>query len=90
MSAQSDHLAIFMTATDTGVGKTTLTAALVLALQKKGHRVGVMKPVETGVDPQQPETSDAGRLQSLFSPISSPATLYLASFFADKAKVSTL
>jgi dethiobiotin synthetase len=49
------------------VGKTTITAALVLALQKKGHRVGVMKPVETGIDLQQPKTSDAGRLQSLFS-----------------------
>lgn len=68
MSAQSDHLAIFITATDTGVGKTTITAALVRALQKKEHRVGVMKPVETGIDPQQPETSDTGRFQSLLSP----------------------
>ena len=80
MSAQSDHLAIFMTATDTGVGKTTLTAALVLALQKKGHRVGVMKPVETGVDPQQPETSDAGRLQSLLSPPPPFASICLYAF----------
>ncbi|MEO6203150.1 MAG: dethiobiotin synthase [Nitrospirales bacterium] len=80
MSAQSDHLAIFMTATDTGVGKTTITAALVLALQKKGHRVGVMKPVETGLDPQQPETSDTGRLQSLLSPPPPFASICLYAF----------
>lgn len=80
MNAQSDHLAIFMTATDTGVGKTTVTAALVLALQKKGHRVGVMKPVETGLDLQQPETSDTGRLQSLLSPPPPFASICLYAF----------
>jgi dethiobiotin synthetase len=80
MTAQSDHLAIFMTATDTGVGKTTITAALVLALQKKGHRVGVMKPVETGIDPEQPETSDTGHLQSLLSPPPPFASVCLYAF----------
>jgi dethiobiotin synthetase len=80
MSAQSDHLALFMTATDTGVGKTTITAALVLALQKKGYRVGVMKPVETGLDPQQTETSDTARLQSLLSPPPPFASICLYAF----------
>lgn len=80
MSTQSDHLAIFITATDTGVGKTTITAALVLALQKKGYRVGVMKPVETGIDPQQTETSDTGRLQSLLSPPPPSALICLYAF----------
>lgn len=80
MNAQSDHLAIFMTATDTEVGKTTITAALVLALQKKGHRVGVMKPVETGINPQKLETSDAGRLQSLLSPPPPLASICLYAF----------
>jgi dethiobiotin synthetase len=68
MSPQSDKLTIFMTATDTGVGKTTITAALTLALQKKGKWVGVMKPVETGIDPQRQEHSDTDRLRSLLSP----------------------
>ncbi|HNP29365.1 MAG TPA: dethiobiotin synthase [Nitrospirales bacterium] len=68
MSDQFENPAIFMTATDTGVGKTTITAALVLALKNKEHQVGAMKPVETGIDPQLPEASDAGRLQSLLSP----------------------
>ncbi|MDH5429344.1 MAG: AAA family ATPase, partial [Nitrospirota bacterium] len=30
---------IFITGTDTGVGKTTMTAALVLALQQQGQAV---------------------------------------------------
>ncbi len=68
MRSQSDKLAIFITGTDTGAGKTTITAALTLALQQKGQLVGVMKPVETGMDPQQQEESDTARLRSLLSP----------------------
>jgi dethiobiotin synthetase len=40
--------ACFITGTDTGVGKTVVTAALAATLRKQGLRVGVMKPVETG------------------------------------------
>lgn len=68
MNSQSDKLAVFVTATDTGVGKTTVTAALTLALQKRGQWVGVMKPVETGIDSQQEEHSDTDRLRNLLSP----------------------
>ena len=39
---------LFITGTDTGVGKTVVTAALALALRGRGLRVGVMKPVESG------------------------------------------
>ena len=39
---------IFITGTDTGVGKTRVTAILAVALRRYGLRVGVMKPVETG------------------------------------------
>jgi len=38
-----------ITGTDTGVGKTTIACALAFALRVRGFRVGVMKPVETGV-----------------------------------------
>jgi dethiobiotin synthetase len=38
----------FITGTDTGVGKTFVTAGLARALIEKGLKVGVMKPVETG------------------------------------------
>ncbi len=39
---------IFITGTDTGVGKTIVSAAIIRALIKKGIRVGAMKPIETG------------------------------------------
>lgn len=39
----------FITATDTGVGKTTITAALATSIKKSGVDVGIMKPVATGV-----------------------------------------
>ncbi len=39
---------MFVTGTDTGVGKTVVTASLVSLLINDGLDVGVMKPVETG------------------------------------------
>jgi dethiobiotin synthetase len=39
---------IFVTGTDTGVGKTVVAAALVRALVTRGLRVAVMKPVASG------------------------------------------
>ena len=39
---------IFITGTDTGVGKTFFTCALAALLREMGYRVGVMKPTETG------------------------------------------
>jgi dethiobiotin synthetase len=38
----------FITGTDTGVGKTVITAALAMTLRQMGKDVGVMKPVATG------------------------------------------
>lgn len=59
---------IFITGTDTGVGKTTITAALTLALQHQGYSVGVLKPIETGVNGKPLEHSDTERLRHLLSP----------------------
>jgi dethiobiotin synthetase len=39
---------IFITATDTGVGKTTIASSLAMAIHKLGTDVGVMKPFATG------------------------------------------
>jgi dethiobiotin synthetase len=39
---------IFITGTDTGVGKTLVAASLAACLRERGYRVGVMKPAETG------------------------------------------
>ena len=41
---------IFITGTDTGVGKTYVTCGLAALLSESGYRVGVMKPAETGCD----------------------------------------
>ena len=54
----------FITATDTGVGKTVVTAALALCLKQRGLRVAVMKPIETGCSKEKPFDSDAERLRT--------------------------
>jgi dethiobiotin synthetase len=53
---------VFVTGTDTGVGKTFVTSALARHLKHRGLAVGVMKPIETGVAPDAPGLSDADRL----------------------------
>jgi dethiobiotin synthetase len=39
---------IFVTGTDTGVGKTTVSSAIAAAFHRQGWKVGVLKPAETG------------------------------------------
>lgn len=41
---------LFVTATDTGVGKTVVAAAILAALRARGERVAAFKPVLTGTD----------------------------------------
>ena len=62
MSARS----FFVTGTDTGVGKTLVTAALLRALRNAGHRVAGMKPVAAGAmaGPEGPANEDALLLQA--------------------------
>ena len=48
----------FVTGTDTGVGKTVVTACLATLFKSRGEDVGVMKPIETGVDPECSANSD--------------------------------
>ncbi|MGO8671537.1 MAG: dethiobiotin synthase [Capsulimonadaceae bacterium] len=43
---------IFVTGTDTGVGKTAVAAALAAALREEGIDAGVMKPIQTGAVPE--------------------------------------
>ena len=56
---------VFITGTDTGVGKTLVTAVLAMALKKGGLDVGIMKPIETGVSHTRLARSDAARLQAI-------------------------
>ncbi len=44
----------FITGTDTGVGKTEVAASLARFYSKKGYKVGVMKPIASGVK-KEPE-----------------------------------
>ena len=52
---------IFVTGTDTGVGKTVVSCALVRGLRARGVDVGAMKPVETGVEATGPLDAQALR-----------------------------
>lgn len=50
MPAELPSRGIFITGTDTGVGKTIIAATLATLLRAQGVSVGVMKPVETGIN----------------------------------------
>jgi dethiobiotin synthetase len=52
--ANPARTALFVTGTDTGVGKTVATAAIAWALAARGQRVAVLKPAQTGVAPGEP------------------------------------
>ncbi|HKJ05138.1 MAG TPA: dethiobiotin synthase [Geopsychrobacteraceae bacterium] len=54
---------LFVTGTDTGVGKTLVSSALSLFLRERGIDVGVMKPAETGIDDTSQLGPDAQLLQ---------------------------
>ena len=52
-------MSLFITGTDTGVGKTILTAGLAALLKSRGESFCVFKPVQTGSpDPAHPEDPD--------------------------------
>ncbi len=55
---------LFVTGTDTGVGKTFVAAAIARRLRSMGCAVGVMKPVETGLPAGSDDNSDAERLKA--------------------------
>jgi dethiobiotin synthetase len=63
-ASDSNSRGVFITATDTGVGKTVVTAALAVALRTSAYNVGVMKPIETGVRSSADVESDAVRLRT--------------------------
>src|SRR5579859_6813315 len=68
---------LFITGTDTGVGKTRVTAVLAVALHRRGLRVGVMKPVETGclVENDQLLAQDAHFLRQISGCTASPEVI---------------
>ena len=48
---------LFITATGTNVGKTHTTLQLIEVLSDQGYKVGVFKPIETGVVHDAPDAS---------------------------------
>jgi dethiobiotin synthetase len=63
LATDSRSRGIFITATDTGVGKTLVASALATYLFQRGIDVGVMKPIETGVSQSTRAQSDGARLR---------------------------
>ena len=55
---------LFVTGTDTGVGKTYVAAALVRGLVAHGVRVAGMKPIPAGIEPGQSANDDVLALAS--------------------------
>ena len=77
-------IAIGVTGTDTGVGKTVVGCALAAALVNRAVSVGVMKPIETGVAAGQDDT-DASRLAAAAQSHDDPALVCPFQFAAPLA-----
>lgn len=71
----------FFTATDTGIGKTTVTAACAFAMRNKGIRVGVMKPFATGDEQKNDYKSDDVRVLLAGAGTSDPQDVVNPYFF---------
>lgn len=75
---------LFVTGTDTGIGKTLVSCAILAALRRRGARIGVFKPAETGCLPGPDGRlcgADASRLRAaagLGQPLESVATALYA------------
>jgi dethiobiotin synthetase len=77
----SNHRGLFITGVDTNVGKTLITAALGVALQRGGSRVGIMKPIETGIE-QSDSDADGIRLKQILS-VKDPSNVVTSYQFPD-------
>jgi len=83
---------LLVTGTDTGVGKTMVAAALILALRERGVRALGFKPAETGVGPAEPSDSAllaeaSGVAEPLASPLLSLEEPLAPAMAADRAGV---
>ncbi|MGH7014245.1 MAG: dethiobiotin synthase [Stellaceae bacterium] len=67
--------ALFVTGAGTDVGKTFVACRLIVELRRRGRDVAAFKPLASGFDPAQPETSDPGALLAALGEPVSPANL---------------
>jgi dethiobiotin synthetase len=64
---------LFVTGTDTGVGKTVITAAVLLALRERGQLAVGFKPTETGMVAGTPSDSEVlAKASGLDTPLARP------------------
>ena len=66
---------IFVTATNTNIGKTYTSQLLIAALSRMGLRVGVYKPIETGVTTIAPDGNALFQTALLYNPALESLTL---------------
>jgi dethiobiotin synthetase len=71
-----DGRALFVTGTDTGVGKTVVTAAIAALAVATGRRTAVYKPAQTGVEPGAPGDLEFVRAAAGESPLLWTACAY--------------
>jgi dethiobiotin synthetase len=74
---------LFVTGTDTGVGKTEVSCALVAAARADGLDLGAMKPAQSGVGPGEP--GDAQRLRAAAGEVDPPELVCPYTFAAPLA-----
>lgn len=72
---------LFITGTDTDVGKTYVTAGLAVTLQKMGIDVGVMKPYAAGTPQKKGFKSEDVEILSQAAKVSDPENLINPQFF---------
>ena len=80
---------IFITGTDTDVGKTYITAGLAIALRKMDIDVGVMKPFAAGVKQKKGFKSEDVEILSNSSKVDDPEELLNPQFFPISASPYT-
>ena len=80
---------LFITGTDTDVGKTYITAGLAIMLRKMGIDVGVMKPFAAGVVQKKGYKSEDVEILSKSAQTNDPETLVNPQFFPISASPYT-
>jgi len=80
---------IFITGTDTDVGKTYITAGLAITLRKMGINVGIMKPFAAGIKQKKGFKSEDVEILSNAAQISDPEILLNPQFFPISASPYT-
>jgi dethiobiotin synthetase len=70
----------FITGTDTGIGKTIVTAAIAAVFQTRARSIAVVKPAQTGLGPDEP--GDADEVRRLAGPLDVAERVRLADPYA--------